>query len=148
MTVDTALVDAVRAEIEDLHVFFVEWFTGRSDPTALGTVFAPRMLPETLFVSPDGNRLSGPELVRMFDGAHGANPGFAIKIRDVRVLKDFGDHLLADYTEWQRGAKASTPPDNGRVTTVILRKGAPFGWLHIHETWLPPRDYPADAFAF
>ena len=127
----------VRAEIEDVHRFFVRWFTGTADPAELDTLFAPRLDGDVMFISPDGNRMGRDGLIGLFQSAHGNNPDFGIAIRDVSMQRDLGTHLLATYTEWQKGARSSAKSENARFTTVLLEKAQPFRWLHIHETWLP-----------
>ena len=59
--------------------------------------------------------------------------------------------MLATYEEWQRNALASTPPDNGRVATVLFeddRAEDRLRWLHIHETWLPEEVMAAGPYDF
>ena len=131
------LEQAVCDEVEYLHRFFVDWFSGTVDEKEVDRVLVPRLDDETFYVTPDGHRLGGPDLVAMFRHAHGTNPDFRIEIRDVKIMRTFGDYLLVTYTEWQKGARASENPDNARVTTVLLERTQPFRWLHIHETWLP-----------
>jgi len=138
----------VRKEVEDLHRFFVGWFNGTVDEADLESVFVSRLDEHVLFISPDGNRMGRDGLVGMFRRAHGANPEFRIEIRDVRVLRDLGDHLLVTYSEWQKRARSSAKPDNARFTSVLLTKKQPFKWLHIHETWLPEAEMAADPYDF
>lgn len=139
---------AVRAEIEDLHAFFVDWFAGRAAKSDLETRFAAAMDPELVFVSPDGRRLGRADLIGLFEGGHGANPDFRIAVRDVRVLRETGGLALATYTEWQRRAANSARPENGRFTTVLMARAAPFRWLHLHETWLPEQEQDAADYDF
>jgi hypothetical protein len=51
-----------------------------------------------------------------------------------------GDLAVVSYHEWQRNAKDSDVPNNGRVTTMVVRDrgmGAAPEILQVHETWLP-----------
>ncbi len=144
----SSLEQDLREEVELLHRFFVRWFNGTAKPSELEEIFLPRMDDETFFVSPDGHRLERDSLVSMFGDAHGSNPEFRIDVRDVRLLRDLGDTLLITYCEWQRGARASARSDNGRVTTALLGRGAPFKWLHVHETWLPEAEQASGDYAF
>lgn len=138
----------LREEVELLHRFFVRWFNGTAESGELEEIFLPRMDDETFFVSPDGYRLQRDGLVSMFEEAHGSNPDFRIAIRDVKLLRELGDTLLITYSEWQRGARASARGENGRVTTALLRRGEPFKWLHVHETWLPEAEQAAGDYGF
>lgn len=127
----------VRTEVEDVHRFFVRWFTGTAEPRELTDLFVSRLDDDVIFLSPDGHRMGRDGLVGMFQNAHGNNPDFRIAIRDVTVQHDLGEHVLATYTEWQKAARSSALSENARFTTVLLKKAQPFRWLHIHETWLP-----------
>ncbi len=139
---------AIRTEIEDLHVFFVDWFTGAAPKEQLETRFGRAMDADVLFVSPDGVRLSCADLMTGIAEAHGANPGFRIAIRDVKMQREIGDLVLATYTEWQRGAARSGRADNGRLTTVLMTRNPPHRWLHVHETWLPEAEQAAGPYDF
>ncbi|MGB1016836.1 MAG: hypothetical protein ACPG4T_22035, partial [Nannocystaceae bacterium] len=80
---------------------------------------------------------------------YGNSPGFAIAIRRVQVRWQRGTTILATYEEWQRNARRSTPPDNGRAATVLFEDlGTRLSWLHIHETWLPAEIMAAGPFDF
>ena len=66
-----------------------------------------------------------------------ANPDFQITIHDValREIFDEGTAILATYLERQTGARATTPADNDRLSTAIMRRdGDHLIWLHLHET--------------
>ncbi len=139
---------AIRAEIEDLHVFFVDWFTGAAPKNQLETRFGAAMDADVVFVSPDGARLDRADLMNGFASAHGANPAFRIAIRDVKVRRQIGGLVLATYTEWQHGAARSARAENGRFTTVLMTAEAPHRWLHVHETWLPEAEQAAGSYDF
>ncbi len=131
------LEHAVRREVEDVHAFFTRWFSGTASEEELGAYFAPRLDDDLIFISPDANHLDREGLLSMFEAALGSNPPFKVEIRDVTLVHDLGEHVVATYTEWQWAAKSSARPNNGRLTTVVLAKQKPFKWMHIHETWLP-----------
>ncbi len=138
----------IKAEIEDLHGFFMDWFTGKAPKDMLESRFVPAMDPEMLFISPDGDRLTRADLTLGFAGAHGSNPDFRIAIRDVDVTREIGDLVLVTYTEWQRGSKRSKRTQSGRLTTVLMTRDAPHRWLHVHETWLPEAEQMAGPYDF
>ena len=137
-----------REEIEALHEFFVEWFSGRLARSAFEQQFLPRFAEALVFVPPSGTRLGLRDLASSVEQGHASNPDFRIAIRNVRVHLDLPGHVLATYEEWQRNARASTPPDNGRVATVVFEKGDRLRWLHIHETWVPPGRMAAGPYDF
>lgn len=136
---DPSIEHRVAVEIEALHGFFIDWFSGNS--TNSDDVFRDRFLsrfdPAFVLIPPAGKCLQLAQLVQSIRNAHGSNPVFRIAIRRVTVRHAWGDRLLATYEEWQRNARASTPPDNGRIASVLLRMDQPPRWLHLHETWLP-----------
>jgi hypothetical protein len=128
---------AVRTEIEALHEFFVGWFSGALRTSEFESGFMARFSPDFLLVPPAGTLLNLVQFSGAVRSAHGTSPTFRIAIRDVTIRRRFDGHILATYEEWQRNALASTPPDNARIATVLLRDTRPLQWLHIHETWLP-----------
>lgn len=142
------LEDAVRREVEELHRFFVAWFAGEADKAELDSVFASHLDDGVLYITPDGNRIEHAGLLDMLRGTHGANADFRIQVRDVRILRDLGEHLIVTYSEWQKQARFSEPSNNARFTTALMTKAQPFKWLHIHETWLPEAERASDPFDF
>lgn len=139
---------SVRNEIEALHEFFVGWFSGALPESTFQDHFLARFAPDFLLIPPGGSTLALGGLASGVRRAHASNPDFRIAIRNVVVRRKFDEHIVATYEEWQRNALASTPPDNGRVATVLFRRGSPLCWLHIHETWLPEAMMSAGPYDF
>ena len=132
----------IREEIEALHQFFVEWFTGETNNTE--DVFAEGLLnslgDDCTLIQPNGHQSRTADFSNAIRKGYGSNPTFRIAIRKVSIVWQGDEHVLATYEEWQRNAKSSTPPNNGRTATVLFRynpETAALTWLHIHETWLP-----------
>jgi len=143
------LHDRVFEEIERLHRFFVDWFSGTipdDDETFRGR-FLDSLDPEFVLIPPAGNTVTWDELTTGIRSGHGSNPDFRIAIRNVVVRRAVNGVVLATYEEWQRNARASNPPDNGRVSTVLFR-AEDLCWLHLHETWLPERIMSSGPFDF
>ena len=151
---DSALAIAARQEIEDLHAFFVGWFSGQlaNDDDTFQRGFARRFDPGFLLIPPAGTLLPLAKLSQSIRAGYGTNPDFRIQIRNVTLRREIGKTAVLTYEEWQRSAKASTPADNGRVATVLMTpdRVAPggFSWLHLHECWLPRELMDADPFDF
>ena len=147
---DAALTGAVTAEIEALHRFFVGWFSGElpNDETLFQREFSDRFDPDCVLVPPAGDTLPMPALNEGIHATYGTNPGFRIAIRNVQLRRVTDELVLATYEEWQRNALNSTPPDNGRVATVLFARGEPLRWLHVHETWLPAAIMAAGPYDF
>jgi len=142
------LLEDVRREIVELHAFFVGWFNGTVAREELQPRFLSRFDPDVIFIAPEGCIMGADDLSAGFQKGFATNSGFKIQIRDVALRREFGDTVLATYTEWQIGATTSAQVNNARVTTVLMKKGPPFQWLHIQETWLPEELRAADPFDF
>lgn len=138
----------VHEEIEALHKFFVNWFSGKLPVDDFETGFLSRFDADFLIVPPAGSLLTLAQLASAIKQNHANNPDFRIAIRNVKVRRTLGNHILATYEEWQRNAKSSTPPDNARIATVLFKNSEPLKWLHIHETWMPKAVMSADSFNF
>lgn len=138
----------VRTEVESIHEFFVGWFSGVIPKDEFDAGFLRRFDPDFILVPPAGSLLRLEDLAEGLRQSHGSNPDFRIAIRNVELRREWDGHVLATYEEWQRNALASTPPDNGRIATVLFRDGEPLEWLHIHETWLPAEVISAGPYDF
>ena len=144
------LQSAVREEIEALHRFFVGWFSGEipESDAAFQKGFRSRFDDKFLLIPPAGLVLDLSQLESSIRAGHANNPEFRIAIRNVTVRQVFGDFLLATYEEWQRNALASTPPDNGRIASVVFQTGHRLRWIHVHETWMPKEVMAAGPYDF
>ncbi|PRQ08447.1 hypothetical protein [Enhygromyxa salina] len=151
---ESDVADKVRAEVEAMHEFLVAWFTGAvaNDDDVFQRGFARRFDPGLVLIPPAGNLLTLAGLTKAIRGSHGSNPEFRIAIRDVVLRRELPGLVLVTYQEWQRNAKASTPANNGRVSTALLRPEAVapggFAWLHVHECWLPSEIMSAGPYEF
>ena len=131
---------AIRREVEALHDFIAGWIRGEiaNDKRTFQDGFAARLDQEFRNIQPNGGVLTRDDIVGGIRGAHGASPDFAISVHDValRGAYDGGTVFLATYLERQTGAKNTTPPDNDRVSSVLMRRDGDgrFTWLHLHET--------------
>lgn len=143
----SALLDDVRREIEDMHALFVDWVGGTAAETALDDRFVTAMDEGLTFVSPEGREQNRDDLTAGLRAAYGANPAFRIAIRDVKILRKIGELMLVSYTEWQRGTSGARA-ENGRISTLLISRAAPFRWLHVHETWLPEDVQDAGDYSF
>ncbi len=137
--------DDCRAEIEDLHRFFVDWFRAAvpaDDPTWLRLDEA--LAPSFEMITPDGVVERREPLLARLRELHGSqDEGFAIWIEayDCRLVDE--RIIVATYEEWQRRAGVV----RGRLSTVVFERYplAPYRvrWLHVHETWLAAGRAPA-----
>ena len=96
------MLAAVRAEIEELHARFEDWFSGRAprDDAWFERHISDRFSPDLLLVFPGGTRVGRDALVDGLRDTHGCSPEFRIQIRDVTVRPLESDrHVLAIYEE-------------------------------------------------
>jgi hypothetical protein len=129
--------DTYRAEIESLHAFFVDWFTGQIARDSYDRVEGA-LGPEFEMVTPSGTRREYADVVDSIRESYGDREPdtFDIEIRNVERRYTVDDHALLRYEEWQ-----TTPTETtGRLSTVLFETApdTPEGlvWLDVHETWL------------
>lgn len=129
--------DACLREVERLHGFFVEWYTGQLKPEAFERMDGA-IAPDFEMVTPDGEVLNREAVLGMVRDTRGAYaPGaFGIDVRNFAPVDLGDDRAVVRYEEWQ------TTPDGttGRLSTALFRVApeAPgeFSWITVHETWL------------
>jgi hypothetical protein len=130
-------LDACEREIEGLHDFFVDWYTGQRDDfsrmeAAIGNSFE--------LVTPDGETLDREETLEMVRAGHARQPPgtFDIEIRNVELVERLShpDVAIVQYEEWQHDQGETT----GRLSTVSFHPSddAPEGvrWTHLREMWI------------
>ena len=129
-----------RREIEALHVFFEDWFTGRvADTDKAFERCTGALAPGFEMVTPDGKSLDRDTALIGIRAAHGSHApdGFRIWLRAARVRPVTDGLSIVTYEEWQTRKTVT----RGRLSTALLglRPEAPGGveWLSVHETWLP-----------
>lgn len=145
------LLRGATEEIESLHRFFVDWFTGAvaDDAALFEERFSARFDPEFVLIAPAGHMLALDELSQGVRSTYGTNPDFRIQIRNVTVRLHTQDLALVTYEEWQKAAKKTTPPNNARVGSALFRRSSRgLRWFHLQETTLPPVRVTADPFDF
>lgn len=147
----SADLERVREHIEGIHEFFTDWVSGNcpGDDATFQAGLLDRIAPETMVIMPGGIGYPAEVFTRYMRGLHGSNPAFRIQIRAINVCHQVGDALVVTYEEWERNAQDSTPPDNGRLSTMVLRnRGDRLQILHVHETWLPSEVMAAGPYDF
>ena len=135
----TTMDERCRKEVEELHQFFQNWFTGHLDPSDKDFQrFSNVMADGFEIISPDGGRMKRSEILTRVRDGHGSSKGegFRIWIENYRSRPIGNDLLLVTYEEWQEAGSDK----RGRVSTAVFRPKSetPNGveWLHVHETWL------------
>jgi len=149
----TQPADELERAIHDIHDFFTDWIGGRcpGDEATFRANALDRLSDDLVAIFPGGGTFGKSDLAGYMIGLYGSNPAFRIRIRDIRVSHQSADLAVINYHEWQRGAKDSDEPNNGRVTTMVMRRRDPKRGpeiLQVHETWLPPGVQQAGDYSF
>ncbi|GMQ93688.1 MAG: hypothetical protein BMS9Abin12_1168 [Acidimicrobiia bacterium] len=130
---------AVRTEIERLHRFFEDWFTGGDGHSI--TEFSDCLDTQFFIVSPSAETLDKETIVAGVV-AHFGQGRVEITIENVSVAREDRGLIVATYEEHQHRQGQRTV----RVSTVGMAADADtpggYRWLFVHETWLVP---PSDA---
>jgi hypothetical protein len=149
MTLQTTEIETA---IHDIHGFFTDWVGGRcpGDPETFRRNALHRISDGLVAIFPAGRRFGKQDFEVYMSSIYGSNPDFRIKIRDIRVSHLREGMAVVNYEEWQRNAKDSNRPNNGRVTTMVLgeKKDGGVQILQVHETWLPEETVTAGDFDF
>ncbi|MFP8890590.1 DUF4440 domain-containing protein [Natrialbaceae archaeon A-CW2] len=126
-----------RAQIETLHEFFADWYSGTIDRDALDQL--EDVLDDDFeMVTPDGDRFDRTAVVAgIREDYDRDNPGaFVIEIKNVEIIERMGDCAAVRYEEWQESTEGTTR----RISTALFKDdpSAPGDliWLDLHETWL------------
>jgi hypothetical protein len=138
----TLQIAQIESTIHDISDFFTDWVGGRcpGDADTFKRNALDRLADGLVAIMPGGRSFGKQDFEGYMKNLYGSNPDFRIKIRDIRLNHQSGDLAVVSYHEWQRNAKDSDVPNNGRVTTMVVRDrgmGAAPEILQVHETWLP-----------
>ena len=129
---------AVAKEIQELHQFFQDWFTGAVAQRAANFARVTNALdPAMTLISPDGSVAEYASVLDWLRSGYGTRPGFRLWTDAITLRYHNADFALATYEEWQQ---TNDGPQNRRLSSACFRRdpSAPNGltWLHVHETWL------------
>jgi len=143
----------IESVIYEIHDFFTDWVGGRcpGDEATFKSHALDRISDDLVAIFPAGRKFGKEDFKGYMSGIHGSNPDFKIKIRNVEVAHLGDDMAVANYEEWQRNAKDSEEPNNGRLTTMVLGRhpsGNGAQILQVHETWLPEDVVAKNSFDF
>lgn len=136
------MIEEARAEVEELHRFFVDWFGGRCENSdeVFERRLASHLAPSFALVQPSGVVLERGPLIGALRHGWGTNPRLEIEIREPRARVIVDGTVLITYQEWQRNARNASRANGKRVSSAVLRRSPELAdgliWLHVHETWL------------
>lgn len=129
---------AVVKEVQELHQFFQDWFTGTvpQSETSFARVTVA-LDPGFTLVNPDGSVAGYATVLKWLRAGYGTRPGFRLWTDAILLRHQSADFTLATYEEWQQ---AGDGRKNRRLSSAcFLRDSAVpnrVSWLHVHETWL------------
>jgi len=129
------------AEIEDLHKFFVQWFTATDTGSIDFAVCERAFAADFVLVNPDGSRHGRKAVVERLAQARGRVPiPFEISILDPCTVWLRNDAILVAYIERQLRDGRTT--QRRSVALLTLDDTAPRGmlWRFLQETWMMPGD--------
>ncbi len=143
----------IERVIHEIHAFFTDWVGGRcpGDPDTFRKGALDHISEDLAAIFPAGRSFGRCDFESYMGGIYGSNPKFRIQIRDIRLRHLTAEIAVVTYEEWQRDARDSEEPNNGRITTMVLsrgKSGAGPQILHVHETWLPDEIVAAGDFDF
>ncbi len=145
--------EQIEVAIHDIHEFLTDWVSGRcpGDAKTFQRNALDRISDDLVAIFPAGRRFGKQDFEGYMSSIYGSNPDFRIKIRDIQVTHLSDGMAVVNYEEWQKGAKDSDQPNNGRVTTMVVGEkasGKGVEILQVHETWLPDEVVADGDFSF
>lgn len=131
--------DIIISEIQALHQFFQDWFTGSIAETEANFARVTSVLhPHFCLVAPDGQLSDRATVLRWIWKGYGTRPDFQLWAEQTVLRHRTNQLALATYEEWQQTPGSQTV----RLSSALFQRrlDAPHGveWLHVHETWLRP----------
>ena len=141
MSHKASLFSSAKAEITEIHAFFVHWFTESSAEPQEFKRLEESFDAEFAMVTPDGQLHARAEVLwRLRKAKASMEKKFAIHVEDITLLWHDGDAVLVGYVEAQTIGERHTR----RRSTALLEKrdSTPNGvtWRHLHETWIEVTD--------
>ena len=131
------MITRIENEIIELHQFFQDWYNNQLSPTDENFArFVNALHRNFRIIFPNGDQVQYQTLMNTLRSKHGSQANMRIWIKQIQVLHQIGDLVLATYQEWQE----INGQVNTRLSTVLFQKAlsTPNGlrWLHVHETWI------------
>ena len=128
-----------RREIEELHKFFVDWFTGKSVQHMEFATCERAFAPDFAMITPSGDRHDRKTIVDRLRQARGSARGaFAIAIREPRTVWLRDDAILVEYIEQQSRDGRTTRRRSTALLTPDQTAPRQMLWRFLQETWMNP----------
>lgn len=128
-------------EINELHQFFEDWFTGKLSTDEEFSRLEKALAEDFFIITPNARQTLRESLLRNIKNTQGTlkapDHTFDITIKNIECRYQQGDLCLFTYEEWQEQDGQA----NGRVSSVLFhkKKDTPNGveWMHVHEVAIP-----------
>lgn len=137
MSHQASLFSRAKAEIKEIHAFFVHWFTEADADQQEFKRLDESFDPEFAMVTPDGQLHQRPEVLwRLRKAKATMEKKFSIHIEEITELWTSENAVLVSYVEAQSIGDRHT---RRRSTALFEKRDAtPHGvaWRHLHETWI------------
>jgi len=127
-------------EVEELHQFFQDWFTGAIENSAISFArFSDVIHADFTMIVPNGKQTNRDQLKGSLYMMHGKRPKIKIWIENPEFRFLSSTVAMVTYEEWQQDGEEADPTT--RVSTVIFESNImatnKVMWLHVHETMRP-----------
>jgi hypothetical protein len=126
-------------EVERLHLFFQDWFTGRLEksPEVLEDQCTAHFADDFSRITPLGTLVSKAQLVMGLMHAHSSHSrAFELHIHNVQILLNLTPTLkLVTYEEWQR-AEGEVTTARRATALLSLQENGIIQWKFVQETWM------------
>lgn len=131
------MITRIENEIIQLHQFFQDWYNNQLTPTDDNFERCAGVLAQDfVIIFPSGEVVHCKPLLDELRKAHNSREGMRIWIKNVQLLHQTGNIILATDEEWQEIDGQVT----ARLSSVLFQEAqsTPNGvrWLHVHETWI------------
>jgi hypothetical protein len=137
MSHQASLFSGAKAEIEEIHAFFVHWFAEKEAEPQEFKRLDESFDPEFAMVTPDGQLHQRSEVLWRLRKAKAAmQEKFSIRVEEITELWTSENAVLVSYVEAQSIGSRHT---RRRATALFEKRDAtPHGvaWRYVHETWI------------
>lgn len=129
------MLNQIQKEIEELHEFFMQWFLGKIDKSALSR-FTNTLSEDFELITPNGDKYSNSQITSLITNSYNSRKNMVIWTESHRIIAETSELIVAEYCELQREETITN-----RWSTVVFEKDISLKnglrWLRVHETWKP-----------
>ncbi len=128
-----------RKEIQELHLFFQEWFNGTCTKNEETFARIEKVLsPDFHLITPNGETITKPTLIDFLWQNYDTRETepLTIKVEKIKSIRKTKDLCIMTYHEIQASQTAKTRRQS--VAVFETSEGTPNGiqWVYVQETWI------------